>query len=283
MPQRLTTMFRALVVLVACHGLPGKLVAQDFKVYTPVFDMAAAETSTRAGQKPQHRIVARSLLYFHANQAYDYIEDAGEVQIYEPNAQRFTILYPARAMATTLSFEELERMVRDAEIKAQKKVLQSKEDHQEQSSRMGMIEFQLQPTFKERFDRTHSTLSLSSSFMNYQTRCIAVETPERMQAYLKYCDWAARLNYVLHPQAPLPGPRLTLNESLRKRGLMPIEVSLQAAIGNGLNLRAEHQVQWQLDAHDRDRIHQWQMLLESRDTRKISFRQFQDVLVAERQ
>jgi len=275
-------LLRTLVVLVACHGVSGKLVAQDFKVYTPVFNMAAPETPPRAGKRPQHPIIARSSLYFHANKAYDHIEATGEVQIYEPNAQRFTILYPARDMATTLTFDELDRMVREAEIKAHKRVLRSKEEHQDQSSRIGMIEFQLQPTFKERFDRQTTELDLSSAFMSYQVQCVVAESPERMKAYLTYCDWAARLNFVLDPQAPLPGPRLTLNESLRKRGLMPVGVSLQASIGSGLRLRAEHTIDWKLDPHDRDRIHQWQTKLESKETRQVSFRQFQEVLVAER-
>ncbi|MDB5390643.1 MAG: hypothetical protein JWM11_6289 [Planctomycetaceae bacterium] len=282
MSHCISALSRTLVVLVACHGLSGTLAAQDFKIYTPVFDLTAAETSPRAGQKPQPPIVARSVLYFHANKAYDYIEADGEVLIYEPNAKRFTILHPGHGMSTTITFEELERMVRDAEGNATKKVLRTKEERLEQSTRVDMIEFQLQPRFDVRYDREHASLVLNSSYMSYKVKCVPVDNSERVQAYLRYCDWMARLNYVLHPQAPLPGPRLTLNESLRKRGLMPGEVTMQASIGEGITLRAEHQIDWQFDSHARDRIHQWQTLVDSNEIRKVPFRQFQEVVQAAR-
>lgn len=282
MSRGVSAMARILLALLVCHGLSGTLAAQNFKIYTPVFDLTADATTSRAGQKPQHPIVARSVLYFHGNKAYDYIEADGEVLIYEPNAQRFTILHPAHGMSTTLSFEDLERMVRDAEVSATKKVLRTKEDRLEPVTRTGMIEFQLQPRFEQRFDRERATLSLNSPYMNYEVKCVSVENAERVQAYLRYCDWMARLNFVLHPQAPLPGPRLTLNESLRKRGLMPGEVTMQAAIGSGITLRAEHQIDWQFDSHARDRIHQWQTLLDSPDIRKVPFTQFQEVISASR-
>lgn len=283
MSNRSAILPRVLSVILLSPILGGTLAAQDFKIYTPVFDLAAAEAIPRPGQKPQHPIIARSVLYFHANKAYDYIEEAGEVLVYEPNAERFTILHPGRRMLTTLSFQEIERMVRHAEVEANKKILRAKEEHKEMTSQIGMIEFQLQPRFKERYDRERASLSLNSEFMSYHVdKCVTVDNLERVQAYLRYCDWMARLNFVLHPNAPLPGPRLTLNESLRKRGLMPGEVTMQASIGGGLTLRAEHQIEWQFDSHARDRIHQWQTLLESKEIRKVPFAQFQDVVNAAR-
>jgi hypothetical protein len=277
-----STFSRVLVFLVTCHGLSGILCAQDFKIYTPVFDLTATETTPRVGQKAQHPIVARSVLYFHANKAYDYIEADGEVLIYEPNAKRFTILHPGHGMSTTLTFDDLETKVRMAEENATKKILRTKEERLDQDMRLGMIEFQVEPRFKERYDRDRALLTLNSQFMNYDVKCVPVGNPERVQAYLRYCDWMARLNFVLHPQAPLPGPRLTLNESLRKRGLMPGEVTMQAMIGGGITLRAEHQIDWQFDSHARDRIHQWQMLLDSSEIRKVPFEQFQEAIRSSR-
>lgn len=269
------------VFLIACWGITNIAHAQDFKVYTPVFDMKATETSPRAGQRPQRPIVARSLTYFHAGKAYDYIETEEEVLIYEPNAKRFTVLHNTRSMATTIGFDELEQMVQEAESKAQQYVTRSKEATAEQPARLDMISFQLQPTFREVFDRKHNTLVLKSPYMNYLVKGATVEAPERIQFYLKYCDWMARLNYVLHPQAPLPGPRLTLNGSLKKFGMMPVEVELQASIGNGIDLKAEHTIDWQLDSHDRDRIHQWQTQLAGEEIQHVPFNRFREVKLAD--
>ena len=268
---------RSTVVLFACWGLTSAVQAQDFKIYTPVFDMQAAESSPRAGQRPQHPIVARSLSYFHAGKAYDYIEAAEEVLIYEPHAERFTVLDNTRGMATTVAFEELEQMVLEAESNGRNHVHSARLKNAEPSARLDMIEFQLQPSFQERFDRQNNSLVLQSPLMTYQVKCVKSESPERVQFYLKYCDWMARLNFVLHPQSPLPGPRLTLNESLRKKGVMPENVTLQAAIGGGINLKAEHSITWKLDAIDRERIHQWQVQLEGQQIQHVDFRKFREV------
>lgn len=270
-------LLKSTVVLFACWGLTSAVQAQDFKIYTPVFDMKAAETSPRAGQRPQRPIVARSLSYFHAGKAYDYIEAAEEVLIYEPHAERFTVLDNARGMATAVSFEELEQMVLEAETNARNHIHSSQLKDTEPSARLDMIEFQLQPSFQERFDRQNGSLVLQSPLMTYHVKCVKSDSPERVQFYLKYCDWMARLNFVLHPQSPLPGPRLTLNESLRKKGVMPENVTLQAAIGGGINLKAEHSITWKLDAIDRERIHQWQVQLEGREIQHVPFRKFREV------
>lgn len=281
MSHRLLHFQRLSVFLIACWGITNAARAQDFKVYTPVFDLKAAEISPRAGQRPQTPIVARSLTYFHAGKAYDYIEAEEEVLIYEPNAKRFTVLHNTRSMATTISFDEIELMVQDAESKALKYVKNAREMASEQSAQLDMIDFQLQPTFKEVFDRQHNTLALKSPFMNYLVKGKTLEPQERVQFYLKYCDWMARLNYVLHPHAPLPGPRLTLNGSLKKFGVMPVEVTLQAAIGGGMHLKAEHTIDWQLDSHDRDRIHQWQTQLASDEIQHVPFNRFREVKLAD--
>lgn len=274
------TAFRLLgVVLITCWGMNSLVQAQDFKIYTPLYDMNAPQTSPRAGQRPQPEIVSRSQSYFHAGRAYDSIEAKNleqQVVIYEPNAQRFVILNTSRGMATTISFEEIENMVRDKEENAQKHVLRTREKGDDQATRLDMIEFQLQPSFIEKFDPQRNTLVLKSRQMTYQVKCDPLESPERLQFYLKYCDWMARLNFILLPHSPLPGPRLTLNGSLKKHEMMPTEVTLMA-IGSGINLKAEHKIEMQLEPVDRDRIHRWHTLLESDAIRKVDFNRFREV------
>lgn len=275
-----TTIRQIGVLLVACWGIASTARAQDFKIYTPVFDMNAPKTSPRAGQRPQPLIVGRTQSYFHAGKAYDSVEanEADQqVVIYEPNAQQFTILNTSRGMATTIPFDEIERLVRNAETNAQKHVLNAKESDQQQANHLEMIKFQLQPSFREIFDPKNRTLTLKSDYMTYQVKGETLGTPERFEFYVKYCDWMARMNFLLHPQAPLPGPRLTLNGSLRKYKIMPTEVTLQAAIGPGINLKAEHKIYGQLEPLDRERIHQWQTALESEEIQHVPFSRFREI------
>ncbi len=285
MSFRVCNLPKLYVVLIACWGVTNTAQAQNFKIYTPLFDMNAPQTSPRAGQRQQPEIVGRNQSYFHAGKAYDSMEapqSDQQVLIYEPSAQRFTILNTSRGMATTISFEEIEHMVRAAEEKAQAHVLQAKGKELEQSSRNDMIEFQLRPSFHETFDRDKNTLTLKSAFMNYEVKCATPDSPERFEFYLKYCDWMARLNYLLHPQAPLPGPRLTLNGSLKKYKVMPTEVTLQAAIGAGIKLKAEHKIYGQLEPLDRERIHQWQTALESDEIQHVPFSRFREIQLADK-
>ena len=273
------------VVLITCWGTTNSARAQDFKIYTPLFDLSAPQSSPRAGQRTQPEIVGRSQSYFHAGKAYDSTEarqSDQQVLIYEPNAQRFTILNTSRGMATTISFEEIEKLVRASEEKAQEHVLRAREQDVPQAAGIDMIQFQLQPSFKETYDSNKRLLTLKSKFMNYEVQCATPDSAERFEFYLKYCDWMARLNYLLHPQAPLPGPRLTLNGSLKKYGVMPVAVTLHASIGNGINLKAEHKIYGQLEPLDRERIHQWQTALESNEIQHVPFARFRDVQLADR-
>lgn len=280
MPLRLNAVRALSVVLITCWGTANIAHAQDFKIYTPLFDMKAPKTSPRAGQAPQPEIVSRSQTYFHAGRAYDSVEARNleqQVVIYEPNAQRFVILNTSRNMGTSISFEDLETMVREKEEHAQHHVLSLRAKPGEQTAQIDMIEFQLQPSFKETFDPKRNTLVLRSPQMTYQVKCQPTESPERLQFYLKYCDWMARLNFVLLPQAPLPGPRLTLNGSLRKHAVMPTEVTLTADIGSGINLKTEHKTHWELQPNDRERIHQWHMLRASNDIQQVEFARFREI------
>src|SRR5690606_5890737 len=99
------------------------------------------------------------------------------------------------------------------------------------------------------------------------------------EVYLHYADWMARLNYVLHPHALYPEPRLKLNEVLRAHGKLPVEVELKSSIGLPIHLRAEHQIHWKLDATDRSLIHEWESLLKSSNTRQVTFQEYQRSLL----
>ena len=272
--------FVRLVILFSCWNWMGIVRAQDFRIYTPVFDQAAATVVPRAGGKPQAPIIDRCQSLFHAQKAYNYVEGQGLLTVYDSVAQSFHILDTQRDLVTHLPFEKVESEIREAEVRAEKYLLKSREaESTESEAQFDMIEFQLRPQFKETFDRRTQLLMLSHPLLTYEVRCETPPQPEIASMYLKYCDWTAKLNYVRNPQAPLPGPRLVLNESLRKRGLMPVSVTLRSS-KPAVHLRAEHQIQWQLDAHDRQRIHEWDLWLAKPELQMVTFEKFQDVLLA---
>lgn len=255
--------------------------AQDFRIYTPVFDQAAGARSARVGSQPKTPIISRSQAFFHAGQVFDVLEPDGELLLFQPSAERYIIVHQQRNVLTTLKFDDLLRQVRDAEVRAEEYLVRVRaQDVPPPARTLEWIEFQLRPRFTETYDKQHQKLTLSHPLMTYEVQCATPDQPEAVQSFLKYCDWAARLNFVLHPQAPLPAPRLTLNESLRKRGLLPLSVNLKAQVGAGLQLRAEHQIQWSLEPHDRHQIHEWELLLKSDQLRHVPFSRFQELLVA---
>lgn len=262
-------------------------LAQEFRVYSRVIDESPVPATSSKGSKAGSRTIERSLSYFHAGKAYGSIESTGEVTVFEPSADRFTIINSSRMVAVTLTLAEIERQVNEARQEAERWLLDPRDPSATHSmAELGktraLIEFQLRPVFAEHYDSEQQRLTLKSPQMTYDVRCATVESPGITAGYLRYTDWTAQLNYVVHPHALLPGPRLALNSMLRQRGLIPTEVSLRADVGRELRLRAEHQIQWQLNRQDRQMIHQWETLLNSPELRKVPLEDFQRELVAQR-
>ena len=84
---------------------------------------------------------------------------------------------------------------------------------------------------------------------------------------------------MLHPQSLFPSPRLALNDALRQEMVMPVEVRLSIAGKNPIQLRAEHKIHWKLDEKDRRFIQLWETQLKDRNTRRVSFREYQQAML----
>jgi hypothetical protein len=127
----------------------------------------------------------------------------------------------------------------------------------------------LNPVFKTTYDEKLNRLNLSSPFLSYEVKCNGHDSERVIVDYLDYADWAARLNYLLNDKAMPPGPRLALNDVLRRRQFLPVEVELRTSDENGLHLRAEHRFDWNLDDHDRKMIAHWEKLLASGTLKEV--------------
>ncbi len=264
------------VLLMVCLGRTAG--AQEFRVYTQVYDEADTAKRSRDGGPPP--IVTRSLSMFHAGKVYDYIEPVGEVTVFEPARRRFTILSTSREMTTTVEFDELKHLLKMARLETEKYLTQLDLQATKASQKAARsLRFQLAPRFQEQYDLDKKRLTLLSPYFRYDVGFAAARSNQIADEYLRYADWIARLNYVLHPRALFPEPRLALNRSLRRLGMIPVEVELHADVAGGVHLRAQHQIHWELNSKDRSLIHRWETMLRSKQSRRVTFHEYQRVVV----
>lgn len=263
----------SLVVMLAAAVSGSGVSAQDMSIYTTV--------SRDTGGEEKGPVVARSLTLFHAGKVYDYMEDLGEVVIFEPVNNRFIILN-GNYVATRVEHSELQQFLKVAQFESESYLQElSVKDGKDDRATAELLEFQLQPRFEESYQPTLDRLTLAAAPMRYDVQTARVESAALVEQYLNYADWAARLNFVLHPGSAYPAPRQQLNASLREKGLLPIVVRLETRRGEKFSLRADHKYQWELQASDKAHINKWERLLESDDLKWVAFREYQQQLLAD--
>ncbi|WP_166821574.1 hypothetical protein [Thalassoroseus pseudoceratinae] len=256
-------------------SLTGTLYGQDFRIYTRVYN-EASPNQTRAS------VLGRSLSLFHAGKVYDYIENGSEseVIIYEPSQERFVVLNTSRNLATTIHFDEVAHKMHLARQVTENRITELETQQPPASPDvLDQLRFPLEANLVEHFDAEQNLLTLSSPHLTYSARCVEIENQEVVDFYLEYADQIAQLNYILHPNALYPKPRLELNRHLRRLVRLPVEVRLRSSIGVETQLRAEHQVHWKLDAGDRSLIHEWESTLKSELTKNVPLNEYQRALL----
>ncbi len=275
----MSTGFRTLTcaVLAGLLTLSSAAIAQDMRVYTTVSEIP------RGTNNP--RVVSHSLTLFHAGKVYDYMEEAGEVVIFEPIHHRFVVL-GKNFVATEIPFTEITHALEATLTETTKALGQIRQQTDETSiRRAALIQFQLTPQFTKNLDEKSQRFEMTADPLSYTVRTAKIESPHFVRQYLDYADWAARLNFVLRPNATYPESRLQLNESLRDAELLPVQVDLQFSQvqrTEPVRLRAEHQFGWEFQSVDRRHISHWERQLRSNDIRWITFQEYQQQLVANR-
>ena len=244
--------------------------AQEFRVFTAVYDLSAA---TKESKPP---VVARSLTVAHAGKIYDYVDAAGEVLIYEPTARRFRVLNPGRNVAATAALDEIRQLVKVARGEIEKYAVELANDPSPGANESArFLQFQLDPRFRETFDESKGLLTLDGGALRYDVTTAASGRSGVAPLYLDYADWVVQVNYLVHPRPLLPQSRLAVNQALRTRDRLPTAVELTAKTDPSIHVRAEHTLHWELDARDRDLIHQWETRLKSPTLRNVTLRDYQ--------
>lgn len=259
--------------LVAITFASSTATAQDFRIVTSIKNLA--------GEQPQE--VGVYLTLFRQRKVYDYFDAMGEVIIYEPTADKFTILNIRRSIATTVHFDQIKKLLRGRKPEIERYVARLRDSNDSFADDVASaFDFQLNPRFEESFDREKKELLLTSPKCLYRVKCASDLSKEQNDQYLAYADWMARLNSVLHPGAMFPEPRIALNASLRRHNQLPIRVELKSDLDGALHLAAEHRVAFDLENRDRSRITEWEAALTSPRITKTTFQRYQEAILAAR-
>lgn len=243
--------------------------AQDARAYTTVRDL---RTEGSGGE-----IIARSLTLMHGGKVYDYMQDIGEVVIFEPVHYRFVILND-RLIATSVTFAELRQILNVARSETEAAIAQLQDRSDARSQQLlSALAFQLHPEFE--VSRADAVIRMVGEQIDYDVSTTTAPAAALAMQYLEYADWAAQLNFALHPHSQFPEVRKAVNEQLRAGGELPLTVELRAALDAPLHLRAEHRYVWELQPSDRALINKWERLATSEELQWLSFHDYQHALL----
>lgn len=264
---------RTLASVVAIAVSAAAVQAQDFRVLTRVYDSRAAKGRT----KP----VSTSTALFHAHKVYDSVDSALEVTIFEPAHDRFVLVNAERHLSTVIPFRVFRRAVEQEEFKVAEQA--AKLERSGSASELDManhLKFQLHPIFATNYNLDTSVLTMDGAQLSYKLKCEKAAVPETVDVYLDFADWAARLNMLISPTGRLPGARLQVNDFLRDRKLLPIEVTAENHKPDW-HLVAEHRFEWSLTETDRQRIQECEGLLKE-GLKQVTFEEYQKARAKER-
>jgi hypothetical protein len=258
-----------LLVIVLSASISGVAAAQDLRVYTTVRNLT--------DKRPNPPVLAESLTLFHGGRVYDYMENVGEVVIFEPLESKFTILGPDY-IGTTVTFSEIQQFLNKSRSEAQR-VLDEMPSDAASRRLAAALRAQFSPKFKEQV-RAES-IKLTGESLIYDITTAPAPKNVAWEKYLDYADWAARLNFVLHPKSLYPDPRLEANNSLRKAQRLPVIVELAGRLDDReMHLRAEHRYGWELQSIDRQFIDQWNTRRDAKDVKWVAMHEYQSLLVS---
>ncbi|MCA8982179.1 MAG: hypothetical protein KDA76_00335 [Planctomycetaceae bacterium] len=268
--------YQGLRVCLLLASFGGFAEAQDYRIYTRV---SLAET-TNSGAKAN--VIGRSLTIWHAGKVYDYMDSVGELVIYDPQQERYTIINGPCQLACTVDFSELRHYLKVAKTQAREFMAELAESNRPDSTRaIEKIAFQLEPRFEMQFLDAEFSLQCESPHLSYQIQAIEAPNTDIAAAFRIYADLAAQLNFVLHGQSLMPEARMQVNEALEQKNWIPTQVVLSLKDPRGTVLTAEHSIQWELGSTDRARLIEWIKLQQEGDLKFVSFQEYQRNLLTQ--
>ena len=141
-----------------------------------------------------------------------------------------------------------------------------------------VVKFLAEPKFLERYDEAAHQVTLNSPWVNYRLLLAPEANKGTVEQYREFCDWYARLNALLVPEARLPFGRLAANAVLAERQAMPSKVFLAISSQKGLSakhtrtIRSEHRLVQPLTPSDLERVAQ--LRTAAKEVKLVTFDQY---------
>jgi hypothetical protein len=268
---RLAALVMLAGILVGTGVVSGKTaVAQDFHVDTTVEAITPREVKQ----------MSRSVTLFHAGKTYDFIQDMGELVVFDPAHDQFTLLNTQQRRATQVHIDEINHLLQMGQQALADHVKTLRASGKPEAQEMiDAILFQFHPQFERKIYQSDRgpVIDLKSNYFHYTVLGATPPTPQHGAAYLNYADWIIRLNYVLSPGKTLPEQRIKLDSELRQAQLIPVEVTFGDP--TALQVRARHRIYWDLSDRDRELVREWDNFLTRRDLKRVSFQDYQRSLL----
>ena len=113
-------------------------------------------------------------------------------------------------------------------------------------------QFLKDPSFQTNYDPQTQVLKMEGDPLSYEADLQPVSAQPTVDAYARFCDWSAQLNFIC-AASDLPQARIELNNQIRSRGTLPTEIRKtvrHADPTKTISLRSTHQYRWQATAED---------------------------------
>ena len=193
---------RILLGLLFLLGVPLAVQGVEFRVDTQIFlgdgDLPVSENTT----------------LFSEEDAFDSIAGGTEITVFKGAEDCFVLLDLNRKLKTRITTDQLLQYTALLKEKASK-------------SKDPLLKFCAQPKFDVRREDNGKNWQFYNQVLHYQILTHTAKDEAVAEQYRRFCDWYARLNAMLRPQALLPFPRLVVNERIAREAAIPKTVRLQ--------------------------------------------------------
>ena len=201
--------------------------------------------------------VTQTLSIFHGGKAYDFLQPANEIAIFDPVEQHITLINAPKNKACELSFDELNNWITVSRNQLENQLLQlSGQEDIRLQQRLKLGQFLLSPKFHVFYESAQQQLKLSSPYLEYNiegtklTEKSMLHVSSVVQTLHRYWNLNARLNRIINPGGLPASVRIKVNEALSQHTLLPEQLTLQIRFGQPVILQSLHRTQWNLTASD---------------------------------
>jgi len=232
MVRQFFTLMFAVAAASLLSAKPQSVSAQEFRIETEIYIGDATEPASH------------TVTLFEKSAVYEFVDSPQQVIVYrqgpEGKAGQFILLDTVRERRTDVEVERVSKLMA--------KMTEWASTHKDP-----LLKFAAKPNFEETFDDDSGALTLANKEWTYRTATIKAQDAATLTRYREFTDRYAELSSMMY-NSPPPGPRLALNSSLAKHGVVPVEIQRSLGGDDKNAVRATHLFSWRLSREDRTRL-----------------------------